>query len=257
MEYIYTVSIDRDVLGSIYKISQAYILLLSKIEEDKKNIRFSLKTEYTGGTVYKVVPDEPLRSLSTQEYIVNTEEEMIYDRNIYETMQPIPLECRYMAIPVIHDWQIIDYTPTNNYDKVFVHDGYARELRDAKYVIIPASDCDDLSDLLIEKVEGNVYTSFNGRYTIIDGLPTSRYLHTQLCPVFMGEKHDIPFTYTYTSIIAKYVSLNQRLQKYGSSRIRSMIQALQCISNRLVTESNQFEASMSYNDVVALMRSLK
>lgn len=258
MEYIYSIFLGNSHLGDVHKVGEAYILFFSKVHNGSLNkIHFDFKVEEKGGEIFKMVPDEPLRTLSTQPYILNFKDEMIYEGDVYETRQLIPSCCRYMAIPAIDIFQIVDYDSTCAYDKLFIYEGYVNELSKAKYVLIPNCSYEDLSDLLIEKVEGDTYYSFNGRYTTIKGRPTSKYVQLSTCPEFSGERKNTPFTYTPCSIIAKYQSMNERLEKYGSSKVASICRALQCVCGRLMSETNQFEASQSYDDVVKLVRSLQ
>lgn len=258
MEYVYSVFIDNSHLGDVHQIGNAYVLFFMKVHNGPLHkVHFRIKTEDKDGDIFKVVPDEPLRTLSSQPYIINIDRDMLYKGDLYETYQSIPSCCRYMAIPAINIDQIADYEATCSYDKIFIYEGYATELSKAIYVIIPAVKCTDISDFLIEKVDGDIYTSFTGRHTTIHGTPTSRYIHIPTCPIFEGQKKNLPFSYTPSSIIAKFNSINERLQSYGRSRVQSMVQALRCASNRMITETNQFEASQSYDNVVSLIRSLR
>lgn len=258
-DYIYSVFVAKFHLGDVHKIGDVYVMFLTKTHQGQiKKVDFHIETEDIDDRPYKIVPDEPLRTLSSQSYIINKESEMIHGGDLYETSDTIPIECRYKAIPCIYPYQLIDYTIQSQYDYPFVASGYAEQLSKAIYILVPINaTCEHLSDLLIEKVEGDKYYSFNGTYSTIRGTPPGRYVPLTTCPISIGERRDLVFTYNIDSLTSKYHLLNDRLQQYGTSRTQSMVQALKCVSGYLLTETNQFEASEKYDMVVRLVRSLQ
>lgn len=260
MEYIYTIYIGSDRVGDVYKVTDAYVVYTDIPEKDNsKKIFFDTKVEFTSmDDVIEVVPDEPLRELSSQPYVITTDKDIIYNDIMYESNEMIPLQCQYMAMPVVLSTQILEYTIRSPYDTMFIEEGYVRELKDAKHVIVPSTEYPDIGDLLIQKVEGDTFTSFNGRSTQLKGVPQGYiYLEVKSKPIFTGTIRYPPYTYTQESLVNKFKYLNLRLQKYGSERVRSLLNSLQCVSNRLVKDPNQFSASQVYDRVVTLVSNLK
>lgn len=260
MEYIYTIYVGSDRVGDVYKMSDVYVVYTDIMEKDSCiKVFYDTKVEMVNDDdIAEVIPDEPLRELSSQPYIINVEKDIIYNDMMYHTNSCIPIECQFIAMPIVLASQIVEYTLRNPIDVRFIEEGYVRELRDAKHVILPISDDMNVGDLLIEKVDGDIYTSFNGRSTQLKGVPpTSVYLEVRQCPMFVGTPTYPPYTYTRESLITKCKYLNARLQKYGSERVRSLVNSLQCLSSRLMKDTNQFAASQVYDRVVGLVSDLK
>jgi hypothetical protein len=261
MEYAYTICIGSDRMGDVYKVSDAFIVYKDVEHKDanRRDSFFETKVERdTYGEVVEVIADDPLRELSSQPYIINTECDMIYNDIMYEVVDEIPAQCRYIAMPVIDSSQVMDYVIRHPNDIKFIEEGYVKELRDAKHVIIAPSSYHNLGDLLIEKVEGDVYTSFNGRCTQLKSSDISTvYVEMKTEPIFSGSYRELPYTYTPQSLINKYKYLNMRLQKYGAERVRSMLASLQSVSNRVAKDSNQFAASQIYDKVVSVVSDLR
>jgi len=219
------------------------------------------------------VVDEPLRKLSSNEYIVIADKVIMYKDKIYQFFGVLPSSCQWKAIPMVKFDEIIDYKSKHDVDELFLKEGYAKELRDASYILVPP-DWDDLSpgctpfDLLIKKMDGlsnraeqtsiNLHP-FSGRKGelkesyVIDG----RYMYLESLPEFEGSCKYPPFTYNIESLFAKYDLLQERLQAYGGNKVESVCASMKSLSQRLRNVSNQFMACSVYNDVVEILEKAK
>jgi hypothetical protein len=261
MEYIYSIYIGEEHIASIYKMVDVFVGM-KDIEQSSsiKKVFFDNKMDidYDKDEVVEPIPDEPLRELSSQPYLINSDKEMIYEDVIYVVVtNSIPMECRYCAMPILQLSDIIDYTIRNPIDSIFIEQGYVRELSSAKHVIMPGEDYVSLGDFLIEKVDGDTLVSFDSRKTVVKNIPDSIYISVSPIPVFTGDIVHPPYTYTPDSLISKTKILNIRLQKYGSERVRSILQSLQCVSQKLISSPNQYASSTLYDKVVNMVMNLK
>lgn len=209
----------------------------------------------------KEVPDESLRKLSSNEYIVFTNNSIIHKDKVLYTKDIIPSICHWKAIPYVPSKDLIDYKSKNKIDKYFIDEGFARELKNASYVVIP-TDWNMLSksctpyDLLIAKIDRNTFHPISGRkydiqeeYEIID----DRYIILNELPT-LTESCTLPsYTYNTESLTNKYNILQDRLQLYGRNRVKSINASLRSVTQRLDELDNQYMASSIYNDVSHLI----
>lgn len=204
--------------------------------------------------------DEPLRKLSSNEYIIITDKHIMIKDKIYQTFSPLSSSCHWKAIPIVKMNDIIDYESTNTADIPFLREGYARELSEAETVLVP-QDWDDLSqsctplDLLIKKDN----TSFSGRkgYTPDLSKKIDRYIYLDEIPSFTGEYTYPTFTYNMENLIYKYQLLQYRLRSYGSMKVESSCVSLQSIMKRLREIDNQYMAGSIYDDVVSILSKIQ
>ena len=109
--------------------------------------------------------DEPLRRLSTNKYIIIMEKHLISGDQMYQIVGSMPTMCQWMAIPVLHEKEVVEYESGNPaLDKVFLIEGYARELAEAQAILIPPTwdlgSCIP-ADLLIKEVRDEIPIPFN------------------------------------------------------------------------------------------------
>lgn len=210
--------------------------------------------------------DEPLRKLSSVDYMIIYDKAVIYKDKVYEARIPLPVQVQFQAIPHVRELDIVDYeSPNIDIDGAFLGEGYARELKDAKYIMVPP-DWDDVctsctpADLLIRKKEPgengkNIYTSFSGRKTENANIAKAndRYLFLAKMPKFTGDMLNSPITFTIGSIGAKWATLQDRLQNYGRDKVQSLCASMRSIPQRLPNVKNQFQASNIYDDMSAIL----
>lgn len=205
------------------------------------------------------VVDEPLRNLSSNEYIITTAKSVMRKSEVYTLSSDLPVSCQWKVLPFIKVDDLVDYTSESDGDMPFLLEGYAREIKNAKHVLIP-SDWDMLNeymalpDLLI--MEGGKTSS--GRTLASGSWPPmkSRYIVITEPMIFKGSVRIVPYTYTLQTLYLKYTILNQRIQEYGLNRIKSMSVSLESLSKKILESTDFFRASSLYNDVVAFLEKM-
>ena len=219
------------------------------------------------------VVDEPLRKLSSNEYVVITDKMIMYKDKMYQFFGTLPSQCQWRAIPMVKIDDVIDYKPVADIDEQFLREGYAKELRDAAYILVPP-DWDNLSpectpfDLLIKKADGISDRSegkdvkfhpFSGRKGIVEEPYEieGRYIFLTSLPVFEGECKYPPFTYNVESLFMKCSLLQDRLQVYGENKVESVCASMRSLAQRLKNVNNQFMACSVYDDVVSILEKAK
>lgn len=270
MNVICTIYLKNQFIGTIISIpsdmqniESIHDLLAKSISPDKNtNIKFSsqtvlLMTDRGVGTSISCtvsdteVPDDSLRNLSSNKYIIVTDDKIIRENQVLHLSDKIPSICKWKAIPYVPSKDLVDYVQTNKMDSVFINEGYVRELKQAKYVVIP-TDWSYLSeectpyDLLISDIKDNGFYPLSGRnytvdeeYDIIDG----RYIILENLPSLTEPYTLPPYTYNIESLSAKYTTLQERLEIYGSNRVQSINASLRSLTQRLNDTDNQFMVS--------------
>lgn len=280
MNVLCTLYISGDKIGTLVSIPRtdigSIINDLSNIPSVQPSVRFDsydsiiiLTDQGIGNRVdlqlvdSKVV-DEPLRTISSNEYMIVMDDMVLYKDKVYRSYGKIPQQTHWMVIPKIDTINIIDYKSTNDVDDMFLREGYARELRDAKYIVVPP-DWNNLSasctpyDLLIKEMKDRVYTSYSGRSFIIDN-PLSiedRYVYISDIPELDGVCVYPPFTYNMDTLLYKYDILQDRLQHYGMMKVDSLCVSMISLSQRLKSVKNQYKACSIYDDVVSILEKAK
>lgn len=210
--------------------------------------------------------DEGLKDLSSNEYVILMKNTIYAKGKIYSINHAIiPVQCQYKALPFIYKDTILNVKSTRKDDIVFFREGYAKEFKDAEYILIPPSwDCITptctVLDLLIKEKseEFGDFISFSGRQVHLeDGKGEGRYIFLSEIPVFSGKITYPVFTYTPQILIQKYRILNERLDKYGATRVDTVCNTLQSLCKILKETKGSFEISSIYNDVVALQDKIK
>lgn len=219
------------------------------------------------------VVDEPLRKLSSNDYIVITDRVVMYHDKMYQFFETLPAQCMWKALPHMKIDEIIDYKPTCEVDELLVKEGYSKELKSASYILVPP-DFDDFSavctpyDLLIKSIDGlsnrspdkeisfNTYSGRKGTIPEpynIDG----RYIYLESTPKFEGACKYPPFTYNMNILISKYDIMQNRLNNYGRDKVESACSSMRSLCSRLSDVENQFMAASVYEDVVAIHEKAK
>jgi len=249
-KYLYTIIVEGDLVGHVYKVGYIHVVI-SGDYPTTTNIREVTYTHKKDDTTL-VMADYPLQTLSSRPFVITYNHDMVYGKYMYTTTTKIPASCTFTLMMVVGEGDIVEYTPTP-YDIPFVKEGYAKDVKNAAHIILPTNTYEgDLSDLVIENRNGNVFTSINGRKTTLNVTNPSRYIVTN--PTFHGEGVDIPYTYTIDSLISKTKELNDRLQSYGQGRVDSMVRALTCLIERMSTDRNKFVTSTNYKYIVEMIR---
>lgn len=214
------------------------------------------------------VVDEPLRKLSSNEYIIITDKAVMHGGKMYQTFGNLPAQCHWRAIPFVKVDDIVDYKSTGEIDDMFLKEGYARELKEATHILIPP-DWNALSpsctpyDLLIKRTDsvssGNIkdliFHPFSGRRGIIPEpyQIDERYVYLDSMPKFEGPCSYPPFTYNLETLIYKCAVLQDRLEEYGTMKVDSVCASMRSIAKRLKEVKNQYMACSVYDDVVAIL----
>ena len=169
---------------------------------------------------------------------------------------------------IIRNEDIVDYQPESEFEHLFIREGYAKELKEAQYILnikdekYLSSSC-TLADLLIkkeEKINGTVvYTGYSGRKT---ECPSSdkrngRMINVTKVPKFTGEFKNLPFTYTLESLSRKCVVLQERLNDFGAQKVESLSMAMQSIPDRLMSIENKYRASFIYDDFAEILEKIR
>jgi len=248
-KYLYTIIVENDVIGHVYQLKDTYVIVTG--DYPLSNIREVIYTHKKSDNTM-VMADYPLQTLSSRLFVITYDYDMVYGKYMYTTSSLIPTTCVFLLMMIIDQKDIIDYVP-HPVEEMFVKEGYVRELKKAKHVIIPTNTYEgDTSDLLIAHRSGNILTSVNGKKTTLNVTNPSRHIIAN--PTFYGEGVDVPYTYTIDSLIAKTKELNDRLEEYGEGRVNSMIRSLSCMIERMSTDANKFVTSTNYNYVVEMLR---
>lgn len=211
------------------------------------------------------VMDDALRSLSNGDYLITTDNTVMYKNNssypIYKTSSTLPIACQHRVIPILKEADIIDYSPVHQIDDVFIQGRYAKELKDAEYILVPPSIEGDIYpiDLLIEYKDGDSYVSFGGRTTENPKIEEieGKYVYLSSIPVYTGSYKNMGLSYTKDSLREKCKNMQDKLNDYGRKKIQSMIVAINSIPDRLEVTSTPFKASTIYDDLVTLIDRLK
>lgn len=280
MNVLYTLYISGRKLGSIISIPRN-IESVSKLKQDINaiteitSIRFPSKnnilllTDQGIGSridlqaIDQKTVDEPLRKLSSTDYIIITDNKLMYKDKIYQFYTTVSSICMWKAIPFIKIDDIIDYQGVKEIDELFLKEGYARELKDASHILVPPS-WEDLSpsctpyDLLIRKKD-TTFIPFSGRTGSIEETDEvdGRYIYLSSMPIFNGECKYPPITYNLETLIYKYDVLQERLQSYGSTRVDSICTSMKSLTMKLINIDNQFLASSIYDDVTRILDKTK
>jgi hypothetical protein len=215
------------------------------------------------------VVDEPLRNLSSNSYIITTDKNVMHGGKVYQSSTALPDACQWKAIPYTKFDDIVDYKVQNDNDLIFLKQGYARELKDASYVLIlPDWDLLNASctllDLLIKKADNvgskkAIFIPFSGRTVSIqdnyeiDG----KYIYLSSVPKFTGEFIDTPYTYTTNTLVDKYDVLQDRLNKYGTEKVDSICVAMKALTVRLKEVRNPFRAYSVYGDITNVLEKVR
>lgn len=206
------------------------------------------------------VVDEPLRVISSNDYVIVMDDTVLYKDKVYTSYGKIPAETHWKVIPRADTNDVVSYKSTGEIDDLFLREGYTRELKDAKYIVVPP-DWDSLShsctpyDLLIKEESNGVYTSFSGRNLTIDK-PASvdgRYIYISHLPVLEGTYTYPPFTYNMDTLVYKYDVLQSRLQHYGAMKVDSLCVSMLSLAERLSGAKNQYKACSLYEDIVSIL----
>lgn len=208
------------------------------------------------------VSDEPLRNLSSTDYIVTTNEKIIYKDKKYRCFGALPTVCQFKAIP-ISKHEVIDYKSKHNVDDILLSEGYAQELKDAQFILVPRSLMFSRTftphDTLIKRKDGDQFIFYSGR--VPDNLEIEktdgRYIYIKNIPIFAGEIIDTPFTYSIDTLTNKYGILQERLHKYGTQKVQSIHAAMHALSDKIAKVSDQFKASSIYDDVVHILEKVR
>jgi hypothetical protein len=275
-KYLYTIIVEGDIIGHVHQLGRdkentSCMVVMTGDYPVSSNIREVIYThKKVDDTI--VMADYPLQTLSSRPFVITYEYDMVYGKYVYTTSSHIPRSCLFLLMMIVDGRNdIIDYTPPPHYhhmEEPFVRQGYVRELKRAKHIIIPPNspnntyDGGDLSDLIIahssSSPNGTILTSVNGRKTTLLNVTTTssplpRYIVSNppsTLPTFYGDGVEIPHTYTIDSLIAKTKELNDRLERYGEGRVNSMVRCLTCLAERMSTDPNKFITSTNYNHVV-------
>lgn len=205
------------------------------------------------------VVDEPLRTLSSNDYVITTANQLMHKNEVYTLSADLPEKCQWKAMPFIKVDDLIDYTSESDRDMPFLLEGYARDLKDAKHVLIPSdwsllNERMALPDLLI--MENGKASS--GRTPVSGALSrmTGRYVALIEPIAFKGSIRIVPYTYTMQTLYLKYAVLNKRLQEYGKGRISSMSLSLDSLSKKISEPTDHFKASSLYDDIVTFLEKM-
>lgn len=214
----------------------------------------------------KETVDEPLKKLSTNPYIIITDNRVMLKDKVYKAITNIPMSCRWRAIPMIKEIEYIPYKKIKDIDDIFLGQGYARELSDASNILVlPSMDefsstCTPL-DLLIKGVSKDSYTSYSGRSITIpeDAIleREGRYLYINIIPMLEGSLKDTPYTYNGDSLILKCNILQTRINEYGQGKVQSLCKVLNTLGDRVKEIPNQYEASSLYNDIFYILDKIR
>lgn len=204
------------------------------------------------------VPDEPLRKLSSTEYLITTQKNVIYKDRKYRFFGELPTACQYKAIPISKS-EVVDYSPKNDIEIALLSEGYAHEVKDSQYILIPPSvqfsNTFHPYDVFVKGKDNDTYIFHSGR--VPDKLDIDRidgkYIYLKSIPTFTGDIVEPPFTYTTDTLVNKYIILQERLQKYGKQRVQSLCTAMRSLSQRISQIQDQFKASNVYDDVVMIL----
>lgn len=217
----------------------------------------------------KKVPDEPLRKLSSNDYVILTDKTAVIKDRMYSLAGTVPYLCRWKAIPMIKMDELVDVQSENDIDDLLLREGYAKELKNAACILMPPS-LDEFSssctpyDLLVKKIEdtssGYTIIPFSERKITIPKEQVTvegRYLICEEMPKFSGQCRYPPFTYNMDTLVSKFEILQKRLHNYGSEKVESVCTSMNSIASKLRSLENQFIASSIYDDVVALLDKLR
>lgn len=257
MNTICTFWVNNRKLGTICSITTEtgpiYALLPEKVSEKKVDLQ----------PMDNKVVDEPLRSLSTNRYAVIMDKILICGDKMYQVPDSMPPICQWMAIPMVQEKDIIPYSKGSMaLDRVFLAEGYARELADAYCILIPPTwdlgTCTSL-DLLIKEVNGEILVPFSGRTlkNVVPKKTEGRYIFLAKVPEAVGDVQDLPYTYTLETLANKFKVLQARLQAYGTSRVESICACLSGISSALRESPNQFKAAQAYDPMATTIEKIK
>lgn len=209
------------------------------------------------------VADEPLKNLSSNEYAVITDKYLITKNKMYQASGSIPNHIQWMVVPILEEDDLIDYSGGNAlYDDLFLAEGYARELAEACHIFVPPlwdSDRYVSLDLLIKESKDDVFVPYSGRNLrgIVSKRIEGRYIFLEKVPEVTGDIVDVPYTYTPVTLANKYWVLQDRLQKYGSSRIESICACLNGIAASMRESSNHFKTSQTYDMVSSMVEKIR
>lgn len=203
--------------------------------------------------------DEPLRKLSSVDYMIFLEKQVMYKDKYYSVTGDIPVGAQFKAVPIVPG-ELYDVKPTCSFDELLLHQGYARELNDAQFILVPPS-LDEFSgsctpaDLVISGKSGDTWIAYNARATDSVSVKSNRDRHLLLeeMPVFTGIARDTPYTYTRDTLIGKYQVLQERLYDHGNRKVLSLCSSLKSLPTRLMNLNDQFKASLLYDEVVDLL----
>ena len=269
------------IVCTLYLNGRKYgsILAISREKDSIATIRAGMMdkaTEPVGDTIYVMcdigigtridmtfdtasVVDESLRNLSSNEYVITTAKSLMRKGDVYVLSSDLPEQCQWKAMPFIKVDDLIDYISESDSDMPFLLEGYARDLKNARYVLIPGdwnmlNERMTLPDLLI--MDGGKTAS--GRTPVNGTLPRlkDRYVAIIEPMAFKGDMRTIPYTYTIQTLYLKYTILNKRIQEYGLNRIKSMSLSLESLSKKILESTDFFRSSSLYNDVVAFLEKM-
>ncbi len=207
--------------------------------------------------------DEPLKSLSSNKYIVIMDRCLILGEQMFQIVGSMPSACQWMTMPILHEKDLVTYAGGNmTLDRIFLAEGYARELADAYCILVsPTWDlgvCTPL-DLLIKENKEGTLIPFSGR--TLKGVTSKkvegRYIFMTNMPEVTGEAIDLPYTYTLDTLASKFKVLQSRLQHYGTSRVESICACLSGIASAIRESPNQFKASQTYEALTSMVEKIK
>lgn len=250
METIFTIDIPNGPTATLIDYGPFHIFIMDGDE-------VGTRVEVMDG----VPVDPPLSGMSSMPYIVINESTITYGNHHYKVPIPIPNKYKWTSVPLVEIESIIDYE-ANDHDHPFIEDGYAAEVKDAMYVVVPHdwSDIDPI-DLLIRSVGTDGYESYSGRILSLDHVTDrvdGRYIYLNGEPHIMGPADvSIPYTYTIDSLHGRYELLQERLQEYGRVRNKAITASLISMADLIESKENQYRVSSIYDDVHHLIGQIK
>lgn len=250
---------------------------ISSYQEKSTNVRFVINkpiyivTNHTSSISIDLIHldneavDEPLRTLSSNTYIITTNNRVMIGDKMYQA-NGLPYAVQWKAIPVTIGNEIVPYNLVNEIDNIFLMEGYANEINKAKHILV-LPDWDFISatctplDLLISHRSNDTYTSYSSRSITLkdtDILRTEgRYIYLSSIPTFIGTSKIPVYTYNSSILIFKYITLQNRLNAYGSNRVDSVITSMKILIDLLEDMPNQFHTASIYDDIVSLIDKIK